>query len=180
MYLTHNNIEHQTVCTRLSEPKKFEKIVLYNPYIKYEERQPQLPSNVNIKKTRIVTEQNPTTFTALIHENITTYMINTTDKTSFATILDTISPYWFFVTGFLVGNAFGMFICYICVIAGSTSCRVYRRQGSNDPQRIALLQNWQYEDSTFDESTHQMISRPDTPPPPYSDVILRPEFYPNS
>jgi len=79
-------------------------MIVYNPRIKYEKRRPILNSNSSIEKN--VTKKHST---SIVHEN-TVACVNTTDKTNFAKAFNSVSPYWFFVIGFLLGIACGMFI----------------------------------------------------------------------
>ncbi|EZA56286.1 Immunoglobulin superfamily member [Ooceraea biroi] len=100
----------------------------------------------------------------------------------FAGTLNALSPYWFFTIGFLLGNACGIFTCYIWLTQKISCCRGCRardiRRRGSDTQRISLLQNlWQLEDSALDESG--TTSCPGTPPPPYREVMLRPGLYRN-
>lgn len=113
----------------------------------------------------------------LTHEN-TIVCANATDDANFTKALNSISPYWFLVIGFLLGVACGMFTCYVWLTKNIVCCRGCRRQTENDAQRVSLLQNlWQFEDSTVNDSA---ISYPDTPPPPYREVMLRPGLYRNA
>lgn len=169
IYLIKNNIEHRAVCAKIPEPKKFEKMIIYDPQMKYEKHQPSIKTNVNIKKN--TSRKN---LTSVLTIKNTTICVNTTES-SFTKTLNAISPYWFFVFGFLLGSACGTFTCYIW-LTRRTCCRGYREQRSNDIQRVSLLQNvWQFDDPAFNDS--RTISCPGTPPPPYREVMLRPGLY---
>ncbi|XP_011868024.1 PREDICTED: slit homolog 3 protein-like isoform X2 [Vollenhovia emeryi] len=180
IYLTHKNIEYRAVCAKSSEPKKFEKMVMYNPRIKYEKHRPFVTLNSSAKKN--TTKKHPaiardTETPTSTHEN-TIACANATDRTSFVKALNAISPYWFLTVGFLLGVACGMFTCYVWLTRKISCCRGYREQTDNDAQRVSLLQNlWQFEDSAANDSA---ISCPDTPPPPYREVMLRPGLYRNA
>lgn len=168
IYLTRKNIQYYAVCAKSAESKKFEKMIVYDPRIKYEKRWPLINLNSNIKKN--VTKKH---FTSTpVHENTIT-CVTTTDKTNFTKALNSISPYWFLVAGFLLGIASGMLICYMWITRKICRCS---RQIDNDAQRVSLLQNlWQFEDPLNDTA----ISCPDTPPPPYREVMLQPRLYRN-
>lgn len=149
-------------------------MIVYNPRInnKYEKRRPLITSNSSIKKSVIKKYSTSTP----VQEN-TVACVNATDKTNFTKALNSISPYWFFAIGFLLGAASGMFTCYVWLTRKISCCRGCHRQPDNDAQRISLLQNlWQFEDSAINDSA---ISCPDTPPPPYREVMLRPGLYRN-
>ncbi|XP_011642517.1 leucine-rich repeat-containing protein 55-like [Pogonomyrmex barbatus] len=168
VYLTRKNIQYHAVCAKSAEPKKFEKMVVYNPYVKYEKRRPSITSNSSIKK---ITKKHSAVVPT--QEN-TIRCVNATDKAGFIKALDSMSPYWFFAIGFLLGSACGMFTCYIWLTKKISCCRGCRRRRI-DAQRVSLLQNlWQFEDSTLNDTA---ISCPDTPPPPYREVMLRPGLY---
>ncbi|XP_012528926.1 amphoterin-induced protein 2 [Monomorium pharaonis] len=174
-YLIRRNIQYHAVCVAKSEePKKFEKMILYDPRNQYEKRRPLITSSSNIKKN--VTKKHPVSTT--IHES-TVARVNATDDTNFTKTLKSVLPYWFFAFGFLLGAACGIFTCYIWLTTEISCChRCCRRHTDNDPQRISLLQNlWQFEDSGLNDSS---ISCPDTPPPPYREVMLRPSLYRNA
>lgn len=146
-------------------------MIVYNPQIK---RRPSITLDSNIKKNMITTKKIPAITS--IYKNMTT-CVNTTNKANFTKTLNTISPYWFFTLGFLLGSASGMLMCYIWLSKKIFCCRDYHPRRDNDTQRISLLQSlWQFEDSVFHEDT---ISCPGTPPPPYHDVMLRPGLYRN-
>ncbi|KYN41766.1 Slit like protein 2 protein [Trachymyrmex septentrionalis] len=167
IYLTRKNIQYHAVCAKNAEPKKFEKMIIYDPRIKYEKRRPLINLNPNIKKN--VTKNFIST---PVHEDTIT-CVTTTDETNLTKAFNSISPYWFLVVGFLLGIASGMLICYVWITRKICRCR---RQTDNDAQRVSLLQNlWQFEDPLNDTA----ISCPDTPPPPYREVMLRPGRYRN-
>lgn len=168
IYLTRRNIQYHPVCMQKNlEPKKFEKMIVYNPQIKYEKHRPSITLD---SKRNITTKKRP------IYKNTTT-CVNATNKANFTKTLNAITPYWFFAFGFLLGSACGMFTCYIWLARRISCCRGYRRRRDNDTQRISLLQSlWQLEDSVFHEDA---TSCPGTPPPPYHEVILRPGLYRN-
>lgn len=149
-------------------------MIIYNPRTKYEKRRPLITSNSSVKKT--VTKKHPASTPT--YEN-TVACVNATDETSFTKALNSVSPYWFFAFGFLLGIACGMFTCYVWLTRKISCCRgCCHRRIDNDAQRISLLQNlWQFEDSALNDST---ISYPDTPPPPYREVMLRPGLYRNA
>ncbi|KAL0119227.1 hypothetical protein PUN28_009665 [Cardiocondyla obscurior] len=171
IYLARKSIQYQPVCGKSVEPKKFEKMIVYNPRIKYEKRRPLITSNIDVQKN--VTNKNPTP----VHEN-TVACINMTNETSFTKTLNSVSPYWLFTIGVLLGAACGMFACYIWLTKKINCCYEYRRQTNNDAQRVSLLQDlWQFEDSALSDSA---ISYPDTPPPPYREVMLQPGLYRNA
>ncbi|CAL1684319.1 unnamed protein product [Lasius platythorax] len=171
IYLTRRNIQYHPVCMQKNlEPKKFEKMIVYNPQIKYEKHRPSITLDSNVKRNMITTKKRP------IYKNTTT-CVNATNKANFTKTLNAITPYWFFAFGFLLGSACGMFTCYIWLAKRISCCRGYRRRRDNDTQRISLLQSlWQLEDSVFHEDA---TSCPGTPPPPYHEVILRPGLYRN-
>lgn len=174
IYLTHKNIQYRTVCVKSVEPKKFEKMIVYNPpyqRIKYEKHRPLITSSSSIKKN--MTKKHPTSTST--HET-TVACVNTTNETNFTKALNSMSPYWFFAFGLLLGVACGMFTCYVWLTRKISCCRGCHRQTDNDAQRVSLLQNlWQFEDTVNDSR----ISCPDTPPPPYREVMLRPGLYRN-
>jgi len=174
MYLTHRNIQHQETCAKEPEPKKFEKMIAYNPRTKHEKHRP-VRINSNVRKTVITNGED----IRPARENNTIARGNVTNETNFTRTLNAISSYWFFMIGFLLGSACGMFTCYIWLARKISCCRGYRvRQRASDTQRISLLQNfWQLEDSALNESG--TISCPGTPPPPYREVMLRPGLYRN-
>lgn len=148
-------------------------MIVYNPRIMYEKHRPLITSNSNIKKT--VTKKHSTSTPA--HENIVT-CVNTTNEANFTKALNSVSPYWFLVIGFLLGVACGMLTCYVWLTRKISCGRGCCRQTDNDAQRVSLLQNlWQFEDSAVNDSA---ISCPDTPPPPYYEVMLRPGLYRNA
>ncbi|XP_012233860.1 amphoterin-induced protein 2-like [Linepithema humile] len=172
MYLTQKSIQYDAVCTTNSvepknaEPKKFEKMIIYNPRIKYEKHRPSIS---NIKKNT----PKKTLVSSPAYNNTSTCVNATRNETSFK-ILNAISPYYLFATGFLLGSACSIFICYIWLSRKILCRRRYRER--NDIQRVSLLQNlWQFEDVDFNEIT----SCPDTPPPPYREVMQRPGLYRN-
>ncbi|XP_025987114.1 leucine-rich repeat transmembrane neuronal protein 2 isoform X2 [Solenopsis invicta] len=171
IYLTHRNVQYHSVCATSAEPKKFEKMIVYNPPIKYEKRRPLIISNSKKNMTKKYLTSTPT------YENKVA-CINTTKEASFAKVLHSISPYWFFTFGFLLGVACGMFTCYFWLTKKMSCCSgCCRRRTDNDAQRISLLQDsWQFEDSV----NNSTISCPDTPPPPYREVMLRPGLYRNT
>lgn len=179
MYLIHRNIQYQAICAKNPEPKKFEKMIAYNPRTKYEK--PNRPSlkfdtkNIVVRKNVVATSVRESKKT---NEDIAR---NVTDTGSFARTLNAMSPYWFLAIGFVLGSACGMFMCYLWLTRKiSRCCRAgYRARRTNDIQRVSLLQNlWQLpEDSALDESG--TASCPDTPPPPYREVMLRPGLYRN-
>ncbi|XP_011707197.1 PREDICTED: amphoterin-induced protein 2-like [Wasmannia auropunctata] len=172
-YLTRRSIQYHAVCEKSAEPKKFEKMILYNPRIKYEKRRPIITSNSIIKRN---TTKYPTT-SIPAHEKNTVARVNARDVTNFAKALNSMSPYWFLAIGFLLGIACGMLSCYVWLTRKISCCRGCRRQTDNDAQRVSLLQNlWQFEDSAPNDNA---ISCPDTPPPPYREVMLRPGLYRN-
>ena len=147
------------------EPKKFEKMIVYNPRIKYEKNRPLINLNSNIKKNVTKKHSIP------VHKD-TIACVTTTDETNLRKTLNSISPYWFLMVGFLLGIASGMLICYVWITRKICRCS----QTDNDAQRVSLLQNlWQFEDPLNDTA----ISCPDTPPPPYREVMLRPGRYRN-
>lgn len=176
MYLTQKSIQYDAVCTTNSiEPKKFEKMIIYNPHIKYEKHRPSIISNSNIKKNTPNKITPKKTFVSSPAYNTSTYFNATTNETNFK-ILNGILPYCLFAAGFLFGSACSMFTCYIWLSKKTLCCRRYRERRSNDIQRVSLLQNlWQFEDTDFNEIT----SCPDTPPPPYREVMQRPGLYRN-
>lgn len=170
IYLTRRNIQYHAVCAKSVEPKKFEKMVVYNPRITSEKHRPLITSNSNIKK--VMTKKHPTSTPK--HEN-TVVCVNATNEANFMKALNSVSPYWFFGIGFLLGVACGMLTCYVWLTRKLSCCC---RQTDNDAQRVSLLQNlWQFEDSVVNDSA---ISCPDTPPPPYYEVMLRPGLYRNT
>ncbi|XP_026828652.1 leucine-rich repeat transmembrane neuronal protein 2 isoform X2 [Ooceraea biroi] len=177
MYLAHRNVQYQAICAKGPEPKKFEKMIAYSPRIKYEKYRPVIKSGVrdSVITTRKNVVSTPTRENAPARGNAT-------DEGSFAGTLNALSPYWFFTIGFLLGNACGIFTCYIWLTQKISCCRGCRardiRRRGSDTQRISLLQNlWQLEDSALDESG--TTSCPGTPPPPYREVMLRPGLYRN-
>lgn len=146
-------------------------MIVYNPQM-YEKHQPLITSNSN-KKT--VTKKH--SISTPTHENTVTKVqcVNATNETNFTKALNSVSPYWFLVIGFLLGVACGMLTCYVWLTRKISCCH---GQTDNDAQRVSLLQNlWQFEDSAVNDST---ISCPDTPPPPYYEVMLRPGLYRNA
>lgn len=170
IYLARRNIQYYPVCTTNLEPKKFEKMIVYNPQIKH---RPSIISDSNIKKNMITKKHSA--FTP-IYKNMTT-CVNATNNADFTKTLNAISPYWLLALGFLVGSACGMFVCYIWLTKKISCCCGYRQPRDNDAQRISLLQSlWQFEDAVFHEDA---VSCPDTPPPPYREVMLRPGLYRN-
>lgn len=174
IYLTRKSIEYHTVCAKMSGPKKFEKMIMYNPQIKYERQRPSIAWNV--KKNTTTTRKS---FASTLAPNSNTNVcVNATEETDITKTLNAISPYWFFLSGFLLGSACSIFIYYVWFTWGISCCRGYsERRRNNDIQRVSLLQNlWQYEDSVF-ESAHRTASCPGTPPPPYREVMLRPGIY---
>jgi len=147
-------------------------MIVYNPRIKYEKRRPMyINSNSSIEKN--VTKKHST---SIVHEN-TVACVNTTDETNFTKTFNFVSPYWFFAIGFLLGIACGMFIGYVWLTRRIFCCRGCRRQTDNDAQRSLLQNLWQFDDSILNDSA---ISCPDTPPPPYCEVMLRPGLYRNA
>ncbi|XP_032674792.1 leucine-rich repeat-containing protein 15-like isoform X2 [Odontomachus brunneus] len=173
LYLINNNIIHRAVCDKIPGPKKFEKMIVYDPQMKYEKHRPSI-ANVNIKKNTQIPRKNFTSVPTI--KNITV-CVNETES-NLKKMLNTISPYWFFMIGFLLGSACGTFACYIWLTKRITCCRRYRERQSNDIQRVSLLQNlWQFDDPAFNDGEHGTISCPGTPPPPYRDVMLRPGLY---
>ncbi|XP_014478710.1 PREDICTED: leucine-rich repeat-containing protein 24-like isoform X2 [Dinoponera quadriceps] len=174
LYLTSNNIEHSAVCVKIPGPKKFEKMILYDPQKKCEKCRPPKIANKNMKKDTLTPNKNCTPMPAI--GNTTVCVNNTTEESDLTRTLNAISPYWFFAFGFVLGSACGTFACYIWLTRSVTCCRGYRERRSNDIQRVSLLQNlWQFDDSTFNDSG--TISCPGTPPPPYREVMLRPGLY---
>lgn len=172
-HLIYNNIVHRTVCNKIPGPKKFEKMIVYDPQVKYEKHRPSIIANVNMKK---ITPRKSLTPVPTIKN--TTVCVNVTEESNFTKTLNVVSPYWFFAIGFLLGSACGTFACYIWLTKRITCCRRYRERRRNDIQRVSLLQNlWQFDDPAFNESERGTISCPGTPPPPYRDVMLRPGLY---
>lgn len=172
-YLISNNVEHRAMCAKIPGPKKFEKMILYDPQsMKYDKHRPSIIANVNVKKNT----RNDLTAMSTI-KNTTAY-INATEESDFTKRLNAISPYWFFAFGFVLGSACGTFTCYIWLTERIICCRRYRQRRNNDIQRISLLQNpWQFDEPTFNESSNGTTSCPGTPPPPYREVMLRPTLY---
>lgn len=151
-------------------------MIVYNPRIPYEKHRSLITSNSSSIK-KYVTKKHPAS--TLTHEN-TTACVNATNDANFTKALNSISPYLFLAIGFLLGVACGMFTCYVWLTKNITccrGCRGCRGQIDNDAQRVSLLQNlWQFEDSVNDSA----IPYPDTPPPPYREVMLRPGLYRNA
>ncbi|XP_024873849.1 trophoblast glycoprotein-like [Temnothorax curvispinosus] len=171
VYLTHRNIQYYAVCEKSVEPKKFEKMIVYNPRIKHEKHRPLITSNT--KKN--VTKKHPVPTST--HKNTVAH-VNATDEVNFTKTFNSVLPYWFLAAGFLLGASCGMFTCYVWLTRKISCCRGCRRQSNNDAQRVSLLQNlWQFEDSAVNDNA---ISYPDTPPPPYREVMLRPGLYRNA
>lgn len=175
LYLNYKKIQYQAVCKRDSEPKKFEKIIAYDPQTKSEKYQPSITffkkKQDSNKKTVLTTKKN---ILSTRPQN-TTACINTPIKTNFMKVFNAMSAYWFFAIGLLTGSACGMVACYIWLTRKITCCHGYRNRRTNDTQRVSLLEDsFQFEESVCDEGR---ISCPGTPPPPYREVMLRPGLY---
>ncbi|KYM95172.1 PREDICTED: leucine-rich repeat-containing protein 52-like [Cyphomyrmex costatus] len=166
IYLMRKNIQYHAICVKNVEPKKFEKMIVYNPQVKYKKHRPLINLNSNIMEN--MTNKHFTSTPG--RENA---CATTTNESNFMKMLNSISPYWFLIAGFILGIASGMISSYVW-ITRKICCS---RQTDNDAQNISLLQNpWLFEDSPLNDTA---ISCPDTPPPPYRDVVLRPGLYCN-
>ncbi|XP_025161062.1 uncharacterized protein LOC105190396 isoform X1 [Harpegnathos saltator] len=176
LYLTGKNIEHDTVCGKNTGPKKFEKMIVYDPHVKYEKHRPSIIANVNTKNA--LTPRKDLTPVPTIKD--ASICGNATAESDLTKTLNAISPYWFFVFGFLLGSACATFTTYIWLTKRIICCRRYRERRNNDIQRVSLLQNlWQFDDPAFNdnETRHETRSCPGTPPPPYREVMSRPGLY---
>lgn len=168
-------INYDSLCDKsLPGPKKFEKMILK-----------ELPDSTSHSRplSSTVTESKKAWGNGKCAEepkNVSTVSSNAEDN-EFQRNMQSVSPYWFLVMGFLLGCATSMVVCYACLSSRFLCCRRhdYRDTHNVDPQRIFLLQNqWHVTEPTLDSS--QTISCPGTPPPPYRDVMLRPGLYRNA
>lgn len=158
-------MQFEAVCGQKIGPKKFEKMIL-SPVRKHSN--PHLSINRTIQKTKSVTGYNVSNVP--IRKNLSTCE-NTVNRTNSTDFGEHVVSYWFLFIGFIVGLSSGMFICYFW-LSGMISCRRYTRHGP----RLSLLFD-SYLQNRTDSDGSLIESCPGTPPPPYREVMLRPNIY---
>ncbi|XP_034188231.2 uncharacterized protein LOC117607980 [Osmia lignaria lignaria] len=163
-HLRHRNVKFQEVCGHKTGPKKFEKMILSTVR---KHNNSHLSINRTIQKTNSATEYNVSNVS--IRKSLSTCE-NTVSRTNSTNSGGHVS-YWLFFIGFIVGLSSGMFISYFW-LSGMISCWRYTRHTPS----LSLLFDSYLQNRTSNDG-NLIESCPGTPPPPYREVMLRPNIY---
>ncbi|XP_003703999.2 uncharacterized protein LOC100876618 [Megachile rotundata] len=165
--LEKRNIQFKRICGA-DKPKMFEKMIIAPQQLH--------PKPSNRPSNRFQSPSNRST--QMKHPNLDTNTPSICENNGQEIHSDAygkhFSSYWLLLIGFITGVACGMFGCYVW-LSGAFRCN---RRFSFREQRVSRLFDWYLHDYIERESSWSwMESRPDTPPPPYGEVMLRPNFY---
>ncbi|XP_076627413.1 leucine-rich repeat transmembrane protein FLRT3 isoform X1 [Colletes latitarsis] len=163
IYLKYKDVKFGDVCTKNTNPKKFEKMILLPT------KKQDIYHHWTIttgQETELVTNAN---YSNPLNNKNTTYKQT-------ACQMNNIDLFWFLLLGFIFGTACGMVVSYICLSGKYICSRHWRRNHNDASQRLSLLLNSYLQDSV-ESSTSLATSCPGTPPPSYREVVLRPSLY---
>ncbi|XP_066593589.1 phospholipase A2 inhibitor beta-like [Prorops nasuta] len=150
VYLKSRRIEHDRICSS-TMPKMFEKMIMKPPVI------------IKSKTNQSTSWSQPKKNTSIEQKNTSEPRVCNSEK-------NVINEIWFLLAGLILGSATTLVFTYLWLTTKISCCNNSR----NDPQRVSLLDNF---DTPYIPNEDRTTSCPGTPPPPYRDVMLHPQYY---